>query len=326
MLIRPELQALRRDDAPQRRAQARLGDALARWRQTALAAAAEAELARFAGGSTLDDLPVLSVLFAAGDDAALRFCAELAGALLAELAREPLGQSPLRHNTDDTLTTLSIFRQGCATLSLQAIDGQGLARRAPAIAASFIPGETWEHVLAGTAEIDTVTLSAIRPCGGASLALRPARIAAGDVSRRVGQREAIVVRRVPASLVTLKLQRRSCGGEVTREYALSDGALLHQAAGNPRDSRLELAAALLGQMGRRDAAPLLAAMAEEQGSASLRWQVLRESLALDSGEGFAALSRIARRSDDPLAHAAGSLRAQLIETYPAFARVEPCPS
>ena len=94
----------------------------------------------------------------------------------------------------------------------------------------------------------------------------------------------------------------------------------------PRESRFELAAALLGRMGRSDAAPLLAAMAEEHGGQSLRWQSLKECLGLDSGAGFAALDRIAAQAGDPLAGPATALRAQLLERYPQLAGAVPCPA
>ena len=142
----------------------------------------------------------------------------------------------------------------------------------------------------------------------------------------MGQSEVQLVSQVPATLAMLKLQRRVCAGAVTREYALADGRLVHQAASSPRESRLELTAALLGRMGRSDAAPLLAAMAEEHGSESLRWQALRECLTLNTAAGFATLSRIARQADDPLAAPAGALRAQLLESYPQLAGVSPCPA
>ena len=84
--------------------------------------------------------------------------------------------------------------------------------------------------------------------------------------------------------------------------------------------------ALLGRMDRADAAPLLAGIAQEQGSDALRWQALREALALDTLAGFQALTAIARSDDDALAPAAGTLRSQLVETYPQLAGVEPCPA
>jgi hypothetical protein len=74
--------------------------------------------------------------------------------------------------------------------------------------------------------------------------------------------------------------------------------------------------ALLGRMRRAETAPVMAAIAREPGDASLRWQALRECLALDTAAGLAALSYLARTGDDPLAPPAGALRAQLIETHP----------
>ncbi len=324
MLIRPELEALRRDDPPQRQAQARLVEVLAHWRAGA-AAQLDPELARFGEGAELDDLPLLSALFAPGETAAEEFTAELVARLAAALGRDPLGQVPLRHYTDDLVTSLMLARNSRATLTLQAIDGAGLARRAAPVSVSFPPSETVERVLAGSADGSSVRVMARRP-GAADLVTTRVRLTPGTVQRRDGSREALVLREVEGSLVTLKLQRRTAEGAVTCEYRLADGALVHQAAGSPRDSRLELTAALLGRMGRTDAAPLLAAMAEENGSAALRWQALRECLALDSATGFAALTTLARRSDDPLCGPAGALRAQLIETYPQLAGGAPCPA
>jgi hypothetical protein len=161
---------------------------------------------------------------------------------------------------------------------------------------------------------------------GVELAREQAVLGAGSVAHRNGRDMAQIFIRVPGIAVLLKLQRLDGSGALSCEYALDDGRLVHQAAGTPRDSRLELTAALLGRMGRSDAAPLLAAMAEEAGSPHLRWQALRECLGLDSGTGFAALTAIARRSEDPLAVPAGALRAQLLEAYPQLAEVPACPA
>ena len=323
MLIHPDIEALRSDDAPQRRAQAALGAALDRWRASALVQTAQVELERWGVGQPLEDLPLLSALFAEGD-AADRFVAGLVDTILTELARDPLGQSPLRHYVDDALASVTVLRHGTTVLSLQTIDGLALGRGAAPASVRFLPCETWEKVLAGHAAAERVAIAAGHP-GGVDFNRSAIDLAPDQVLHRNGQREALLLRRVPGVLTTLKLQRRTSCSDVTREYALEDGALLHQAAGSPRESRLELTAALLGRMGRSDAAPLLAAMAEERGNASLRWQMLRECLALDTAKGFATLSRIACDSADPLAAHAGALRAQLIETYPQLSGIEPCP-
>lgn len=325
MLIRPELMALRADDSPQRRIQQRLVAQSNAWRQSGEGAEIERELLRLSGGAPLDSLPVLASLFAPDEPAAAQLAGGVADWLLQELAEAPLGQVPLRHQCDRTLATLVLARCHGASLALQAIDGAGLALKPPAQSVTFAANESWERVLAGQAEVEQVRITSQHP-GGVQLERAIATLSCGDVIHRQGRRAAQIFTSVPGVAVLLKLQRLDGSGAPSCEYALADGRLLHQSAGSPRDSRLELTAALLGRMGRTDAAPLLAAMAEEAGSPHLRWQALRECLGLDSGIGFAALTAIARRSADPLAAPAGALRAQLLETYPQLAEVPACPA
>ena len=285
--------------------------------------AIQSDLLRLAGGTRLDELPALSALFEPGSSAALELAGTVVSWLVTELGNDPLGQVPLRHRCDRSFATLQLARCPGASLALQAIDGAGLARKPPPVSVSFAAYDTWDHVLAGQAEVEQVRIVG-QHSGGAVLERHPANRSAGAISCRRGRNHAQLVRRVAGVLVTLKLQRRDGSRAPTREYALADGRLLHQAASDPRDSRLELTAALLGRMGRTDAAPLLAAMAEEAGSAHLRWQALRECLGLDSAIGFAALTAIARRGDDPLGAPAAALRAQLLEAHPQLAEFVPC--
>lgn len=321
MEIHPALQALRSDDAPQSRAQGRLYDELEAWRADAGIAGLEAELAKLASCLALEALPGLSALFSPDDPAAAALADGFVARFCAAVGRDPLGQVPLRHQLDDVTAAVMLARAGDAALLLCAVDGAALARQSAPLSVRFAPSQTFERVLAGSARITRVSLSA-----GAELVQAGESLAPGMVSRRDGAREALVLCSVTGTLVTLKLHLRAKAGAVTREYRLTDGGLLHQAAANPRDSRLELAAALLGRMGRRDAAPLLAAMAEEAGGGALRWQALKECLGLDTAAGFAALCAIVARPDDPLSAPAGALRAQLIETYPALAGIAPCPA
>ncbi len=322
MKLHSELRALRDDDAPQRHAQAALQAALAVWRERQ-AGEVHADLDRLAAGAGLGECAALAPLFTPGE-AAPAFVASFARAMTEVLRKAPLGHVPLRHFTDGVTSTLLLARSANVTLALIAVDGVGFARRASASTVDFGPTETWEHVLAGTAAAewieacDTARDRAVLKRG--TLALAP-----GQVIHRQGSREALQLRGVNGCLVSLRLQRRHANGEPTREYALADGRLVHQAAGDPADSRTELAIALLGRMGRTDAAPAMAAIALEPGSAALRWQALRECLALDTRTGFEALARIARDAADPLCAPAGALRAQLIEAYPQLKELAPCP-
>ncbi|MEN9717977.1 MAG: hypothetical protein RIQ99_855 [Pseudomonadota bacterium] len=321
MHVPAELEALRRDETLQRHAQSAVQAGLAQWQDRCGYSALLDDLAGFAAGADIDGLPRLASLFAASSAASEALVGELVGELATQLAGQPLGHVPLRHHSDAVITSLLLARSGGATLSLEAIDGAELARCAVPVSVSFSASETWEYVLAGCARIDRFRLGVLR--GDCAVLHRDAiDLAAGMISHCDGADEALVLRHVPRSLITLKLQRRPGRGAVVREYALADGRLLHEAAAHSQDSRLELAAALLGRMGRSDAAPLLAAMALEPCGRSLRWQALRECLGLDSAIGFAAVSRLAGRTADPLAAPAAALRQQLLATYPQLAALD----
>ena len=325
MLIRPELQVLRSDDAPQRQAQRAAAAALQAWRRDGDGAEVEAELARFHRGAALEDLPLLRALFDPDCTRANRFLGDLIIPLLQQIAKEPLTQSPLRHSTSDVATAIVVARCATSALTLHCISGIGLSRQPEAETASFLPAETWERVLAGSAEATQVRIAQVGP-DSADLERITIHLRESDVRYRNGRDEALLVRSVPTSFVQLRLQRRTDTLLPVRQYRLVDGHLVHQAAGTPRDSRLELTAALLGRMKRRDAAPMLAAMAEERGSDGLRWQVLRECLALDTATGFRTLATIANRADDPLRQPATALRATLIAMHPELQELVPCPA
>ncbi len=325
MIVHPELRALRGDDSPQCDAQDALQQALAHWQGSPDIAAVIAELEHFAAGGELTDYPALADLFTTQNSAADRLSASFSGAMCAAIAANPLGHVPLRHFTDGVTSTILLARAVNVTLSLVSIDGEGLDHRPQSATASFGPHQTWEHVLGGSA---TVELVECRPTGpkSAEFVRREATIGKGSTQFRDGTRHARLLRRIDGTLVSLRLQRRSTSAGVTREYDLTSGALLHQAAGNPRDSRIEMMLALLGRMRRADAAPVMAELALGEGSTALRWQALRECLALDTLRGFLALAALAADPTDSLAGPAGALRAQLLEAHPQLKELEPCPA
>jgi hypothetical protein len=320
MLIRSELQALREDDTPQRRAQTDLGQILAAWRETRIGTGLERSIAAYARGEALENLPPFARLFTPGDSSAERLAHEFVGKFAGALLSNHWGQVPVPNKLDDVMATIVLAAAGNAALVLHAIDGQALRKRPPALTASFSPGETHDRVIAGCGRARLLELSAGQQAGE-GLRESLCDLAPGSIARRDGASQSLLIDRAETTLVVLRLQRRPTSGTVSRELRIADGALVHQAAANPRESRFELAAALLGRMGRSDAAPLLAAMAEERGGQSLRWQALKECLGLDTAEGFAALGRIAEREGDELAAPAIALRAQLCAAHPEFGRI-----
>jgi hypothetical protein len=319
VLLHPAIAALRSDDAPQRQAQRDLGAAIEAWRTTPAAARVMAALSDYGTGHPLVECKDLAALFAPGPAARL-FASSFAAATARALGHAPLGQVPLRHFTDGAVSTLLLARSARAALFLTAVGGPALAVQPAPVSVGFAATEAHEAVLAGSAQAQLVT------CGANGLAFEQLVLEPGTRLTRDCTREALILREVRGSLVSLRLQRRAEVPQPTREIELASGRLIHQAAASAEESRTELMIALLGRMKRADAAPVLAAIARRPGPDGLRWQALRECLGLDTAIGFAVLSELAASAADPLAAPATALRNQLISAHPQLAGLEPCPA
>jgi len=303
MRVAPTIAALRKNPLPQARAQAAMVGAREAWQSAPGVAAAVAELDAFGRGAPLSACLALADLFAAGTAAgkfAARFCAAFTGVL----AGQPFGQLPFRHAFDGVVSTLLLARSGTAQLTLVAQE----PGEYDTTSVLFSDGARHDAVIAGHATARLTTRFADGAFEHDRLELAAGTRLALDLSRR-----ALFVEHVGKRLVTLRLHRTSPMPQPTREHALADGRLLQQSAGDIRHSRHEMMIALLGRMKRREAAPLIAEITGEEWPETLRWEALREALALDTATGFVALCRIARSPADPLAAAAGALRAQLVE-------------
>lgn len=319
MRVDPAIAGLRRTPALQRRAQAAMIAAREAWRRDPCVMTVWAELERFGSDEPIASCPALDAVFA-GPDAAPGLVATLCRRFAALLVSEPFGHPPFRHGFDGQISTLLLGRAGRAQLILHAREPS----RHDHATAEFSHAQRYEAILAGSAHARVV-----RMAGGptnASFTTEAVRLAAGTRLVLDLSCEALQTLRVERRLVSLRLHRFGVAPGPSREYRLADGALLRQSAGDIRVSRQEIMLALLGRMERREAAPEMAALACGAGDGSLRWQALRECLALDTAAGFRALSAIARAAGDPLAAPAGALRARLIEAHPQLRALggEPC--
>lgn len=315
-----QIAALQADPGLQIAAQDGLLAALARWKAADEVAAVLTQFEKFSGGAALPDLPSLAALFGGEHaEAARAFVAPLLAAWSQCLVKELFGVVPMRHHAGAHMATLMLAQAGGCMLNLVAIDGVKLAGSQLACSASFAPAEVWEVVLQGSGSGRLIERS------GATITTHPLTLAPGLALGREAERECLLIDGAAGALLMLRLQRRHHTTSPRREYALDDGRLLRQASATPAESRHEVAVALLGRMGRTDAGPLLAEIARDEGHGdSLRWQALRECLALDTRTGFWTLTAIARAGSDSLAVPAGALRAQLLESYPQLAEVELC--
>jgi hypothetical protein len=303
------LRALLCEAAPLHAARARMHEAQAEWRTGC--AEVLGELDRYGAGASLADCSMLAALMDEPENARA-FAASLVAAFVPVLEAEPFARMPFRQSSRGPFATLALAKCGRAMLSLAAqVPGMTTAETV-----GFADGERHDLVLAGAGEAAFVR----RGYDGA-LDLESVALAPGTCITLDATCEALLVTRVRQGLVTLRLARMAEAPQPSREYRLADGALVSQAAGDPRASRHELMLSVLGRMGRADAAPVLAELARE-GSEHLRWQALRECLALDTATGFRALCGVARDPADTLAPQAGTLRAQLLEAHPQLSGLE----
>lgn len=324
MRIDSAIAELRRDPAPQLEAQAALEAARDAWRATPAIAVLFAELDRYGAGEGLGDCPRLECALTDLRDARA-LVDPLVARLIAGLAAHPLGHSPLRHQYAPGLAVIQLALAGRAALSLLCYEARP-PKYAAAASVCFAGGERHELCLAGAADARFFEVLREEP-GRADLDCENRRLAAGDALVFAGARHTRIVDRPLGRLVLLRLSRTELAPPPAHEYRIVDGALVHRASGDRAESRDEMAAAVLGAMGRGDAAPVLARIALGSASDHLRWQAIRQALALDARAGFTALSSIARDPADSLAAPAGALRASLVERHLALAEWRPrCPA
>jgi hypothetical protein len=107
-----------------------------------------------------------------------------------------------------------------------------------------------------------------------------------------GRRQAWTIARQQGDMVMLQATARLRDAPLAIEYDAASGAFLSASATDGGVARLQLMATLLRLMQRRDAAPAIAALAEE-GPFFLRWHMARELAATDRAVARPLLARMA---------------------------------
>ena len=305
MFVRDQFKALRGDNREARTHRVAMEEALEDCRREPRLAAVLEELLRYGEGGDFAHCPALVALFE-HTGAARDLLRPLIGRLTALHRAYPLAQLAFRHRSQAGAHVLQIAARGHATLSLVLQDQDAGAEH---IIATFADADQREVVLTGKAnaclfeivaeERDRVILNSVRT-----------ELQSGARMKCTGPRQSRLIKPSHDSLLTLRLARTAGRPRPTRRIDVRSGRIVHRASGNAADSRAELAMLLLGRMGRDDALPVLATRTRT-GDAQLRWQALRQCLALDAATGLPLLERIAKDHADPLYQAAWALLAQL---------------
>ena len=306
--VHPDIARLRSNGALQPRTDA----ALTQWRNTRPAIAVTEGLAQFHQGAALADVPFLARLMR--DHATAQAFAEaLVTPFLAALQAEPLAQLPLGHSSGLGMARLRIATHGRAGLTLLAI-----ARRARALPVSvlFEDCEAHEIILAGEGE------AAVHRREAERLATEAQACKPGTRFDRHGADAARQIIAVTRPLVEMQLTREAVHRRPSQEIALADGALLKVISASKASSQHMMALGVLGALEHHAALHPMARLAKDVAAdRDVRWEALRQCLALDAGQGLAVLAALADDPGDVLNAPAASLQRQLMATLPDLAAV-----
>ncbi len=290
--------------------------ALAAWRAGADVTALQAALARHDAGAALAELPDLAQLLSEAEPA--RALVEgFVAPLIAALRTEPLAQLPLGHSTTSGMARLRLASHGRTALTLAA---HAPRARAVPVTAVFDDGAAHEIILRGEGRALMHRLERGK-LTSSEIALTP-----GTRLARHGADDARQIIAVFQPLLVLQLSREAAEPLPSREIALADGRLMTTISGCKHTSQQLMA---LGVLGALRYGPAVAAMADVARDCSaardLRWEALRQCLALDAAKGLAVLAALAGNADDALHIPAAALQQQLLASRPELATFIPEP-
>lgn len=244
---------------------------------------------------------------------------------LALSAADPFAMPPLRMFTGGVLGGLILAEAPPITCSLMIRPFNPPAPRAASVI--FLPGQGLTHIArSGGARLRryAVTLNDVERGGGfrasaaAPMTLIDECSLADGASIRVDQQsESINICGGDGDLVMLQLFVAEASRVPMREYEVATGRLVRVAAAGRATSFRQMGLSVLRAFGRRDAAPLFsAALADED--FSMRWQVMRELLALDSAVALPHLTTMATSDPHPEVRAAAAVTLALLRERAAL--------
>lgn len=321
MIVHPAIAALQPSLTSQRRTALAHAQAMERvkagWLAQAQVQAIREDLRRYSDGAALDDCAALAAVMR-DHCTARRFVDDVCATMLDALRKEPLSEVPFRYTISSGLAILQLLKIGNARLALSAYEP--LATDDAPETVLFADREMIEMVVSGhgrglfyTMQRDGQSESqrdgALRTAptvwqAGASIAVRP-----------VSEARQIVT--VKASLVLLQLIREPAAPAPTREVSTSDGKTVRIASGDKSASQAVMALGVLGALGEcRSLVAMADTALNRREDMDVRWEAVRQTLALDAARGMALLETLAARSNEPLNHEATRLKQSLLAAQP----------
>ncbi len=325
MFVHPDIAALRGDPAAQRRVKARMSSAHSAWLEQKQVLRVRRAIAQFGAGQAMERCGALSSLLEDADLAAA-FVDPWLMETMSALRSEPLGEVPHRYRYSPGLSSIQLLQSGRASINLVAYERVPAAAGFDPQSALFQDRESYETVLAGSAAGFSQTWQS---CEGQTAAVESSQAhwRKGDRIVLKGIHETRQITTVETVFVVLQLTRTPEAPEPTRELRISDGALLRRTSGNKGASERLMAVSVLGAMQHRPALAVMAKVARDLAEDDdVRWESVRQLLALDPAKGMALLRELRLRTSDPLMSPAQMLWNSLTAARPELAQLEQEPA
>ncbi|MEH3099573.1 hypothetical protein [Sphingomonas adhaesiva] len=242
--------------------------------------------------------------------------APLLAPLLDALATDPWFEPPIRVTRDTLRTTALLLELPAATLTATILSAKAMAD-APAAQTLAASGRLsvarYHH--AGGARLSRWSAGEIEPGFTTATApplmpLPPLPLHDGMVCRIDGRRFAHLIHDAASDVAILTFATR--GGGLTREYDRATGRLVRAATSDDAASRTRLLLTLLRVDGRRDAGAHFAT-ATCDSAFHLRWDAMREWLALDLSAAVPRLREMAAHDPHDEVRAAAARTLPIVE-------------
>ncbi len=322
MQIHPAIAALRNDRSEQFAMQEQFESVSDEWYKLKQVGAISDDLQSYADGVILGDCMKLDPLMS-NPIISHEFVQTWQNYLIRALREYPLGLPSFGSRSSSGLSHIVLLNKGNASLGIAAYEERS-EKKLP-LTAVFSDLQTVEIVISGSAD---GVLHEVRQCNGLDTIIDTCTVhwRPGAIIVTNGPCEARQVVSVDGAMVVLQLSRKAANPQPTREYSLHDGELMQSASGNKRASQKVMALSVLGAMALQDEAPdplnaMLICADDLAEDADVRWEAVRQVLAIDAAQGISLLEGLATRAYDPLSLPALDLRDVLRTDRPELAHL-----
>lgn len=238
------------------------------------------------------------------------FVDTLLDGMLAQLRVHPLGEAPFRHKVSQGLSTIQLLEAPGATLSLVAYEPLPNPQEPDTVL--FSDREVREIVVSGAACARRYTQQ-----GEGNIVSEPLSLDEGATLTLAPRTQARHVLSVSRLLLVLQLTSEPVRPASTRLVDIESGETLRLASGDKSASQAVMALGVLGALREAGSMSVMEATALNLSEDSeVRWESMRQLLALEPKRGLELLRTLSDRAGDPLADPAHALRKRLLESQP----------